>query len=120
MDKWQALNNFFNSFGVTAYEESTVPDNATFPRITYESRTGALDDVIQIDCSVWDLSNSWGTVDRVVNTIESVVNSYACPQIEGGRYRVFKGTPFAQRMKDPENDNIRRTVIHLNFEFMTI
>ena len=119
MDKWQALNSFFNSFGVKAYEASTVPENAEFPRITYESGIASIDEPVQIDASVWDLSKSWGTVDGIVNNIESVVDSYPCPQIEGGRYRVYKGTPYAQRMSDPNNDDIRRTVLHINFEFLT-
>lgn len=119
MDKWQALYSFFNSFGVQAYEVSTLPENATFPRITYSSAIGSIDDVIQIDASVWDLSNSWANVDEIVKAIESKIQNIGCPQIEGGRYRVYKGTPYAQRMTDPENDNIRRTVLHINFEFLT-
>ena len=120
MDKWQALNSFFNSFGVAAYEVGSVPDKASFPRITYESRIGSLGDTIQIDASIWDLSNGWAKVDRIANDIERTINGMGCPQIDGGRYRVYKGTPYAQRMSEPDNDNIRRTVLHINFEFLTV
>lgn len=118
MDKWQALNSFFNSFGVNAYDE-LVPDREVFPRITYQSSVGALDDVLQIDASVWDKSTSWATVDNIVNAIDDHLKNMGCPEIDGGRYRAYRGTPFAQRMADPENDDIRRTVLHINFEFMT-
>ena len=122
MDKWQALNSFFNSFGVMAFEVGTVPDEYkdTYPRITYESRIGSVGETVQIDASIWDLSSSWGNVDRIANAIEQRILSMECPQITGGRYYVYKGTPYAQRMNDPENDNIRRTVLHINFEFLTL
>ena len=119
MDKWQALNSFFNSFGCKAYEVGTVPNNATFPRITYESRISSIDEPVQIDASVWDLGSSWARNDGIVQAIERFINESGCPVIEGGRYHVYKGTPFAQRMSDPDNDNIRRTVLHINFEFLT-
>ena len=117
MDKWQALSDFFNGFA-TAYEVGTVPDNAEFPYITYESRIGSLGDDIQIDASIWDRNTSWATVDGMADRIEKAINIMGCPRIDGGRYRVYKGTPYAQRMSDP-NDTIRRTVLHINFEFMT-
>ena len=119
MDKWQALSDFFNGFGVSAYEVGCVPDTAVFPRITYESRTASIDEPIQIDASVWDYNeSSFANVDRIVDSIEKAINIMDCPRIDGGRCRVYKGTPFAQRMSD-ENPNIRRTILHINFEFLT-
>lgn len=35
MNKAQAIQAFWESFGVPAYEESTVPDDAVMPYITY-------------------------------------------------------------------------------------
>lgn len=118
MDKWQALNSFFDSFGVNAYDEN-VPDREKFPRITYQSSIGSIGNAVQIDASVWDLSTSWETVDNIVNAIDNHIKNMGCPQIDGGRYMVSKGTPFAQRMADPENTEIKRTVLHINFEFLT-
>ena len=34
MTKANAIYNFWNSFGITAYEENTVPEDAIFPYIT--------------------------------------------------------------------------------------
>ena len=36
MDKAQALHSFWSGFGLTAYDENTVPDGAQLPYITYE------------------------------------------------------------------------------------
>ncbi len=119
MDKWQALYDFFSQF-LPAYEENSVPDDAPYPRITYEARTGGFDDIVPITASVWDKGTSWENVDSVVNSMETAVNNYECPEIDGGRYRVYRGEPFAQRMKDPESDLIRRTRLQINFEFLTV
>lgn len=118
MDKWQALNSFFNSFGVPAYDEVT-PDTEKYPRITYQSVVGALGDEIQVDASVWDKDTSWETVDGIVDSIDRYLQAMGCPQIDGGRYRAYRGKPFAQRASVPESDEIRCTRLHINFEFMT-
>ena len=38
MTKAAAIYQFWNSFGLTAYEENSVPTDATFPYITYQDR----------------------------------------------------------------------------------
>ena len=42
MDKSQALNTFWNSFGIPAYDEYTVPDGTSIPYITYDTATDAV------------------------------------------------------------------------------
>ena len=42
MDKYQAINEFWNRFGVMAYDENTVPDDAELPYITYGVNIAAL------------------------------------------------------------------------------
>ena len=37
MNKIQALDSFWNSFGLRAYDSMSVPDDAELPRITYSS-----------------------------------------------------------------------------------
>ena len=39
MTKAAALHSFYSSFGLTAYEENSVPDDAEFPYITYNITT---------------------------------------------------------------------------------
>ena len=123
MDKWQAQHNFWNSFGVPAYEEHSVPDDQrnTFPRITYESAISAFEDLVSITASIWTRTTSWEQADTLANTIERFIKDMGCPEIEGGRYRVFIGnSTFAQKMDDPEDDQIKRIVLSVTFEFMTI
>lgn len=120
MDKWQAQHEFWSSFGIDAYEEYSVPDNAPFPRITYKAATSTFENLVQITASIWTKSTSWVTADAIADDIELYIKNMGCPKIDGGRYRVYIGaTPFAQRMNDPEDEQIRRILINVVFEFMT-
>ena len=123
MDKWQAQHDFWSSFGVPAYEEHSVPDNEinTFPRITYEAATSVFESLVSITASIWTRSTSWATADSLADTIERYIKDMGCPEIEGGRYRVYIGdTTFAQKMDDPSDDQIKRIILNVTFEFMTI
>ena len=42
MTKEQALYKFWISFGMQAYEENSVPSDATFPYITYQLVTDSI------------------------------------------------------------------------------
>ena len=122
MDKWQAQHSFWSSFGVPAWEEHSVPDDQrnTYPRITYEAATGVFESTVSITASIWTRSSSWATADTLANTMEEYIKSMGCPSIDGGRYRVYIGdTTFAQKMDDPEDDQIKRILINVTFEFMT-
>lgn len=119
MDKWQAQAAFWEKFGA-AYEENSVPDNAGFPRITYNAAVNDIDNIVSVQASVWTRSTSWASADAITSAIEREIKSMGCPIIEGGRYRVFIGnTPFAQKMGDPNDDLIKRVLISVNFEFLT-
>lgn len=123
MDRWQALNQFWSSFGVPAYEENSVPDlrDLTFPYITYQATVGGWDEPVTVTASIWDKNSSWANVDELSDTIERAIRLADPVRYDGGMYRVWIGdTPFAQNMGDPDNDRIRRKVLNVNFEFMQI
>jgi hypothetical protein len=121
MDKWQAQHNFWSGFGVPAYEEHSVPDGAPFPYITYEAATSVFESLVSITASIWTRSTSWAQADALANAIEHHIKDMGCPIIDGGRYRVYIGdTTFAQKMDDPNDDQIKRIVLNVTFEYMTI
>jgi len=120
MDKWQAQHEFWSSFGVPAYEEHSVPDGAPFPRITYEAATSVFESLVSITASIWIRSTSWADADALAEAIEEHIKNMGCPEIKNGRFRVYIGnTTFAQRMDDPNDDQIKRIVINVTMEFMT-
>ena len=58
-DKWQAIQEFWESFGLPAYDESSVPDDAKMPYITYSPQIGQMDAILNLTGSLWYESVSW-------------------------------------------------------------
>lgn len=116
-NKWQALNEFWNGFGIPAYDENTVPDDAVMPYITYEASVGELDDKLYLMASLWYYSPSWSSISQKVDEISNYIGGGAGVPYSGGRLWVTKGTPFAQRMSEPNSDLTRRVVLQTAVEF---
>lgn len=121
MDKAQAIHNFWSGFGLPAYDENTVPDNAQTPYITYGTATDSIDRAITLSASLWYRSSSWADIQKKADEIDKFIVSMRPPTIElnDGRLYVTKGTPFAQRMGDPDDTTIKRIYINLMVEFLT-
>ena len=119
MDKSQALYSFWSGFGLVAYDENTVPDDAVMPYITYSSSTDSLDGTLSLYGSLWYKSFSWKEISKKTEEIAKFIYEMTPIRIEGGYLWINKGTPFAQRMSDPSDDLIRRMYININAEFLT-
>lgn len=120
MDKSQAIYNFWSGFGLTAYDENSVPDDAVMPYITYSMQTGALDERLQLGGSLWYRSPSWETISKKADSIaEALGYDGIINRIDGGFVYIFRGTPFSQRMSDPNDSLIKRIYINIAVEFFT-
>lgn len=119
MDKAQALHGFWSSFGLPAYDESTVPGTAELPYITYEVSTGALDEPVMLSASIWYKSTSWAAISQKSDAIGDYVGygGVTLPY-DGGLLWIKRSAPFAQRMNDPEG-SLRRIVLHIDAEYMS-
>ena len=119
-DRWTAINEFWNSFDIPAYDENAVPGDATFPRITYSVTVDSIDRPVAMDASVWYRSTSWREASLKLDEIENRILEMQPPTIpiDWGRVYITKGSPFAQRVSDPD-DMIRRIHINLNVEYFT-
>lgn len=121
MNKSQALNTFWNMFDIPAFDENSVPDDTSFPYITYAESTGSLEDVIQLSASIWDRSNSWERISLKADEIAKKIGEYGhyTMKLDNGYVWFTKGSPFAQRMGDPNDDKIRRIYLNVQAEFLT-
>lgn len=121
MDKEQAIHSFWSSFGLVAYDELTVPDDARPPYITYGVSTGSLDDILILSGSLWYSGSSWKDITEKSHEIAEAVGEggHLILKVDGGYLFLTSGTPFAQRMSDPSDDLIRRIYININAEFFT-
>ena len=117
MDKLQAYNLFWNSFGIPAYDESTVPDDAKPPYITYNVASDSFNNGLFLTASIWYRSTSWADITRMEKTIaEYIGRGGVNVPFDNGAFWITKGSPWAQRMSDPD-DQIRRIVLQVNVEF---
>lgn len=121
MDKAQALHKFWSGFGLTAYDELTVPDDAALPYLTYETKTDNFENVISLSASVWYRSTSWADAEKKVQQIaDYIVKQNPCTiRIDSGRIYITKGTPWGTRMVDATDNGVRRILMSINVEFLT-
>lgn len=119
MDKWQAIDAFWNGFSLPAYDENTVPDNATMPYITYNATVASFEQPTTLIGSVWYRNTSWKTASQKADEIAQYIGiSYKPIKLDDGYMVLSKGSPFAQRMAD-EDDSVRRVYIMVDVEFFT-
>lgn len=118
MTKFQAINNFWNNFGIPAYDENTVPTNAVMPYITYEVSVGSINNPLVISASIWYRSNSWVAIS---DKAEEIVNGIDGKQLlyDDGSILLFAGNPKYTRTSG-DNDTIRRIVLNITMEFIEI
>lgn len=121
MDKSQAIHAFWSSFEIPAYDENTVPDDAEMPYITYNVVTNNVGGVTLLTASVWYRSTSWAEISAKVAEIgeKLALNGFYSARLDNGIMWLVQGTPFAQRMSDPEDDMIRRYYLNVTAEFLT-
>lgn len=121
-DKDQALYNFWSGFGLPAYDQNSVPtgdDKPAFPYITYDTYTGALDDRLVLTGSLWYRSESWEAISLKKQEIETAIYSMSPIKIDGGYLWVSLGSPFAQRISDDSDSEIKRYILNVSAEFLT-
>ena len=90
MTKGQAIQQFWSSFGLTAYDATSVPDDAPFPYITYSVRTDSLDNVVTDSASLWYRSYSWKDISEKAEEIRQAnYGKIICFAV--GRHVPYKG-----------------------------
>lgn len=120
MTKAAAIYQFWSSFGLTAYEENTVPADATFPYITYQLVTDSFDREIPLSASLWYRSESWTAINAKAEEIsQKISRGGKIISCDGGAIWMKRGQPFAQNMGDESDDLIKRKYLNITAEFMT-
>lgn len=123
MDKVQALDSFWNSFGLTAFDESSaydermdLPDNY----ITYEVQTGNFGDPVALTASIWYRSTSWAEITQKADQIARYIGyGGKVIAVDDGYLWIKLGQPFAQRIAVDQDDSIRRIYLNVSVDFLT-
>ena len=120
MTKAAAIYQFWSSFGLTAYEENTVPTDAAFPYVTYQLVTDSFDREVAATASLWYRGESWTAINDKTEEISAHIGlGGKIIKCDGGRIWIKRGQPFAQNMGDESDDLIKRKYLNLTFEFLT-
>lgn len=120
MKKEQALHEFWNSFDIPAYDENSVPDRSAFPYITYQAAADSIGNNLALSASLWYKESSWKNItDKAEDIAKAIGYSYHNTKLDDGYMIIYRGTPFAQRMSDPEDDLIKRILLNIRVEFLT-
>ena len=120
MTKAAAIYQFWSGFGLTAYEENTVPTDAIFPYITYQLVTDNFDREIPLTASLWYRSESWTAINAKTEEIsQKISRGGKIISCDGGAIWLKRGQPFAQNMRDESDDLIKRKYLNITAEFIT-
>lgn len=123
MDKWQALNSFWNSFQLLAIDEQSAYDTTFDPPdqyITYEAAVDNFDYPVAIGADIWHRSMSWAAVSRKAEEIsEYIGRGGVMIPYDGGAIWITRGSPFSQRMAAETGYDVRRIHLNINAEFLS-
>ena len=115
-----AIYDFMAGFDIQAYAATSVPDNATFPYITYEL---AVDDFwggeVALSMDIWYRGDSEAEPNAKAREVSKALIGCKCILCDGGGIVLKKGSPFCQSMGDTADDKIKRRHINLTAEFIT-
>ena len=120
MTKAAAIYQFWSSFGLTAYEENTVPTDAAFPYVTYQLVTDSFDREVAATASLWYRGESWTDINVKTEEISRYIGRGGrLIDCDGGFIWLKRGSPFAQNIGDESDDLIRIKYINVTVEYMT-
>ena len=120
MTKAAAIYQFWNGFGLTAYEENSVPDDAAFPYITYQLVTDSFDREVPVTASLWYRSESWTAINAKTEEIsQKISRGGKIIHCDDGAIWLKRGQPFSHNMRDESDDLIKRKYLNITAEFMT-
>ena len=122
-DKEQALHDFWSGFGLTAYDENSVPDNAMSIEnghyLTYNVSTAALDEPLPLTASLWYRDMSWAAITQKANAISEAIGlGGVLVPYAGGAIWICRGSTFSQRLADDDN-TIRRIYLNVMAEYLS-
>ena len=119
MDSIQTLTKFWNSFELKAYDETTVPDDATLPYITFEVQTDIFNNMVPLSASIWYRDTSWTAITAKEKQISARIGrgGVVLPY-DGGALWIRKSSPWSRRMEEPDDDTVRRIVLNISAEFV--
>ena len=122
MTKEQALHSFFNSFDITGYRITSVPDDVIFPYLTYDAPVSSFEeDPVSITANLYYYTDSEADPDAKAEEIRQRIGmgGYRVP-CDGGFIWLKWGSPWCQSLVDETDKNIKRRYMNITAEYFTL
>lgn len=119
MTKASALHSFFSSFGLPAFVDTSVPDTAELPYLTYSGASDAQFGEVSLTVRVWYYSDSESIPNEKAEEIGREIDSMHPIPCDGGYLWLRRGSPFCVSRNDPTNKNIKLRYMNVNVAFLT-
>ena len=121
MTKEQALYNFFNSFGIVGYRNTSVPDDAIFDYLTYDVPISSFEEEpVSITVQLYFYTDSEAAPDAKAEEIRQAIGMGGkVLNCDGGCIWLKWGSPWCQSLVDDTNPNIKRRYINITAEYLT-
>ena len=91
-----ALYEFWSSFGIPAYVEYHVPDDAEMPYITYELTEPNWKEQAAVRARVWYRDFSFFKICAKLDEIKEKIGDGYTMSVDGGMIAIFTDDPFIQ------------------------
>lgn len=118
-----AIYQFLNGFGIPAYVASSVPDEAKFPYITYNTVIGEMfGGDVSFPINVWYRTESEAEPNAKVREIYNKIGYGGLTiNVDGGMIWLKRGTPWSQSIvMDGEDEKVKRRYVNISLEFLTL
>lgn len=121
MTKEEALYSFFSGFGIDAYSDTAVPDDCTFPWLTYDIKTAAFGDApVSLNVNVWYYGTSELDIsDKVKEISERIGRGGITLPCDDGFVWLNRGSPWCSAIRDDRDKNIKRRFLNVTAEYFT-
>ena len=122
MTKEQALYQFFNSFDIVGYRNTSVPDDVIFPFLTYDAPISSFgEDPVSITLNLYYYTDSEADPDAKAEEIRRRIGmGGVLLNCDGGAIWLKWGVPWCGSLVDETNRNIKRRYINITAEYFTL
>lgn len=122
MTKAAALYQFFASFGMEAYASTSVPDDVTFPYLTYDLITNVWDGgEVGLTVNLWFYTTSEAVPNAKADELSEAIGlgGKVLP-CDDGYIWLKRGSPWCQSLSDETSPTVKRRYINVTAEYLTL
>lgn len=120
MTKDQALYTFFSSFGVTAYPDTAVPEDAVMPYLTYSAAFDGWGNFVALTANLWYRTESEAIPTAKAQEICDRIGNGCYQTCDGGAILFTMGSPKFQNLTDAADSSVKRRYMNINAEYLTL